>query len=63
MQRNDLVSAVDRGPGELIADIEAQPAAGPRQDPETLPPGVVQVLEVFVEALAEAESGRRRRSP
>ncbi len=54
VQGNDLVAPVDRGPGELVPDVDAQPRPFP-EDPETLPPGVVQVLEIFVQALAVAD--------
>src|SRR5208337_5117857 len=53
VQRDDLIPAINRGAGELIADVEAQPAAGP-EDPETFAPGMKQVGEVLMQALAMA---------
>ena len=54
VQGDDLVAAVDRSPGELVPDIDAQPGPLP-EHPEAFPPGAVEVLEVFVQALAVAD--------
>ncbi len=57
VQGDDPVAAIEAGPGELVPDVHAQPPPLV-QDPETFLPYTVQVTQVFMQALPEADLAR-----
>ena len=51
---DDLVAAVVHGPGELVSDVDAKPAAG-MEDPSGLVPDEVEVVDVVLVGVVEPD--------
>ena len=51
---DDLVAAVVHGPGELVSDVDAEPASG-MEDPSGFAPDEVEVVDVLLVGVVEPD--------